>query len=370
MRKLFYLFIVAGVLFSCQSNNKYTIEGTVVGDAYEGTNVLLQQMSNDALVAIDTAVIKNGTFSFSGVADSVRLRFITLDESINPQQENMVPMLVESGNMAVNFDTIVTVTGTKVNEVYSDFRRQQRALSLQMKSIRESFDSEKAAGTMTEARDEELRASYDAINDQLTDLDFNFIKDNIGNQLGEFIFRDSYSKLDEEKQKAILDLASEEFKADAKIQRLIKRLENYEKVKVGNKFIDFTLNDPEGKEVSLSDFAGKGNYVLIDFWASWCGPCVREMPNVVAAYEKYKSKGFQVVGVSLDQEHESWVKGIKDLNMTWPQMSDLQYWKSPVVDLYAFNGIPHTVLLDKDGTILEKNLRGEALDAKLSELMP
>ncbi len=94
------------------------------------------------------------------------------------------------------------------------------------------------------------------------------------------------------------------------------------------------------------------------------------MPNVVAAYDKYKSKGFEVVGVSFDQDHERWTQGIKDLNMTWPQMSDLQYWDSPVVDLYAINGIPHTILLDKDGVIIEKDLRGDALDAKLAELMP
>ena len=114
----------------------------------------------------------------------------------------------------------------------------------------------------------------------------------------------------------------------------------------------------------------QGKYVLVDFGQHGVDHVEEEMPYVVSAYEKYKTKGFEVVGVSFDQDHETWTKGIKDLNMTWPQMSDLQYWSSPIVDLYAIVGIPHTILLDKEGVIIEKNLRGDALEAKLAELMP
>lgn len=369
MRKLIYLFIVAGALLSCQNKN-YTISGTVAGDAYEGTNVYLQQMTDDAMVATDTAVVQNGVFSFSGAADTTVLRFIALDATVNPQQESRIPVLVEPGKLEVTFDTVVTVKGTKVNDAYTNFRLQQRELVQNIRGIIGQFNSENAAGTMTESRDAELKQSYDEISSQLTDLNFNFIKENIGNKLGEYVFQGSSSMFEPEQQKEILDLASDEFKAGENIQRVIKRLENLENVAVGKKFVDFTLKDTQGNEVSLSDYAGKGNYVLVDFWAAWCGPCRQEMPNVVEAYSKYKAKGFEVVGVSLDQEHDRWTQGIKDLNMTWPQMSDLQYWESPIVDLYAINGIPHTILLDKDGTIIEKNLRGEALDAKLAELMP
>ncbi|OJV83259.1 MAG: hypothetical protein BGO34_16415 [Bacteroidia bacterium 44-10] len=370
MRKLIYLFIIAGTLLSCQNSNKYTITGTVAGDAYEGTNVYLQQMTDNAMEATDTAVVQNGAFSFSGTTDTPLLRFIALDESVNPQQENRIPVLVEPGKLEVAFDTIVTVKGTKVNDAYTTFRLQQKDLVKEIRGIIGQFNSENAAGTMTEERDAELQESYENISKQLTDLNFNFIKENIGNKLGEFVFQGSSSMFEADQQKEILDLASEEFKSGENIQRIIKRLENLEKVAVGEKFVDFTLKDTEGNDVSLSDYAGKGNYVLVDFWAAWCGPCRQEMPNVVTAYEKYKAKGFEVVGVSLDQEHDRWVQGIKDLNMTWPQMSDLQYWNSKVVDLYAIQGIPHTVLLDKEGTIIEKNLRGEALDNKLAELMP
>ena len=119
----------------------------------------------------------------------------------------------------------------------------------------------------------------------------------------------------------------------------------------------------------MSDYAGKGKVVLVDFWASWCGPCRQEMPNVVKVYNQYKDKGFEIVGVSLDQTEEAWKKGIADLGITWPQMSDLKYWQCEAAAIYGVNAIPHTVLIDKDGTIIERNLRGEKLYERIAELL-
>ena len=108
---------------------------------------------------------------------------------------------------------------------------------------------------------------------------------------------------------------------------------------------------------------------MVDFWASWCGPCRQEMPNLVEIYAKYKSKGFEIVGVSLDQTADAWKNGIKQLKMTWPQMSDLKYWNCEGAKLYAVSSIPHTVLIGKDGTILDRGLRSEDLQKKLAELL-
>ena len=121
--------------------------------------------------------------------------------------------------------------------------------------------------------------------------------------------------------------------------------------------------------MKLSDFIAKNKYTLIDFWASWCGPCRAEMPNVVAAYKKYQSKGFGIVGVSLDRDAEAWKKAIKDLNITWPQMSDLKAWDCEGAKLYGVRSIPATVLVDQEGTIIARNLRGDAIEAKLAELL-
>jgi len=130
---------------------------------------------------------------------------------------------------------------------------------------------------------------------------------------------------------------------------------------------DFTMPDVNGKLVSLSSF--KGKYVLVDFWASWCGPCRNENPNVVAAYQKFKDKNFTILGVSLDEGKEEWLQAIKDDGLTWTQISDLKKWQSSVVELYKFEGIPFNVLLDPTGKVIASSLRGADLDKKLTELL-
>ena len=187
--------------------------------------------------------------------------------------------------------------------------------------------------------------------------------------MGESLFLSNVHTLEFDQQREILDLASDTYKANEEVQKILTRLENAEKVAIGQKYVDLTMKDPQGNDISLSDYAGKGKVVLVDFWAAWCGPCRQEMPNVVEAYNKFKDKGFEVVGVSFDRDQESWEKGIKDLQMPWPQMSELKFWDTSAVSLYAISGIPHTVLIDGEGTIIAKNLRGEALHEKLGELL-
>jgi peroxiredoxin len=136
---------------------------------------------------------------------------------------------------------------------------------------------------------------------------------------------------------------------------------------VGSMSPDFTMNDVNDKPFALSQL--KGKYVLVDFWASWCAPCRGENPNVVAAYNKYKNKNFTILGVSLDEKKEAWLKAIKDDNLAWTQISDLKGWSSASVGLFGFDGIPYNILIDPQGKIIATELRGEGLEAKLAEVL-
>lgn len=137
---------------------------------------------------------------------------------------------------------------------------------------------------------------------------------------------------------------------------------------IGKRFLDVQEPDTKGKLRRLSDYAGKGKWVLVDFWASWCGPCQEEMPNVVAAYKKYHDKGFEIVGLSFDADRDDWLNAIKTWNMPWIHLSDLNYWESKAGKVYKIEGIPDNILIDPDGIIVARDLRGPELDRCLSEI--
>lgn len=349
---------------SCQEKAGYTIKGAIEGVA-EGDTVYLRNFVDGSLVKMDSAVVKGGAFEFKGTPDSVTVsRYVTYRKN-GMRMTAMV--FIEKGDITLNMGTEANkVAGTMCNDAYQQFMDKFVAINKEMSEI---YQKSKTDTTLTDDQRKDLEKQLAEKDSLGTEIVYNCINENINNLVGVQLLTSYANAFETAKVKALLDKVPAAYSADKDIVALKEHIATIEKTEVGQKFIDFAMNTPEGKEVKLSDFISQNKYTLIDFWASWCGPCRAEMPNVVAAYNAFKAKGFGIVGVSLDNNAEAWKKAIKDLNITWVQMSDLKGWSCEGAKLYGVRAIPATVLVDQEGTIVARNLRGEELAAKLGELL-
>ncbi|MBQ7552853.1 MAG: AhpC/TSA family protein [Bacteroidaceae bacterium] len=361
MKKIFYVGALA-VLTACTGNSGYTIDGVIEG-AHDGDSIFLVNTSGRQLEKLGGAAVKDGKFQIKGVQDETAMRYLMYHYREDDGQ--VLPFFLENGNIQVMMnETNPSATGTATNDAYQPIRAEVNDLQNQMETIFDMLGEENT----TEEQMAELNKKAEELEQRQINALIDGTKKNITNEVGIYLLKNNYYYMETPQLAEIVNLIPEKYASDESIQRIKEMVTKLVATAVGQKFTDFEMDDPDGKKVKLSDYAGKGKVVLVDFWASWCGPCRQEMPNVVKVYKEYKNKGFEIVGVSLDQTAEAWKKGIADLGMTWPQMSDLKYWQSEAASLYGVNAIPHTVLIDKDGTIIERNLRGEKLYEKIAEL--
>lgn len=233
-----------------------------------------------------------------------------------------------------------------------------------MLSLRKKSDA-----TLTADKRVEMEAELNRKDSLGTAMVFNTIEQNISNLVGVHLLTSFAPALAPEKVMPLLDQIPAAYASLPEVKGMKEEMAAVASTMVGKTFVDIVQNTPDGKELKLSDIVSANKYTLVDFWASWCGPCRREMPSVVEAYKAYKAKGLEVVGVSLDTDMAAWKKAITDLNITWPQMSDLKGWQNAGAALYGVRSIPATVLINQEGKIVARNLRGEELLTKLEELM-
>jgi thiol-disulfide isomerase/thioredoxin len=363
MKKIVYLFAAGTMaLAACTSEPSYKISGTIEGAA-DGELVYLQEVKGREMVKLDSAVVTAGAFTFNGRQDVVANRYITYTPAEG--KGKMTDFFLENGNIAVTFGEETTVAGTPNNEIYQAYKKEAGALNKEMRALYGKFKEE----GLTEEQKAEIEKQYEELDNKLNDLTFNTIDANITNAVGIHLWPGNSYSMDLEQLKALAAKVPAEFQSNERIANLLKRIEVLEKTAVGQKFTDFSMPDPEGNIIKLSDEISKNKYTLVDFWASWCGPCRAEMPNVIAAYKEFNKKGFGIVGVSLDSDAAKWKDAIKTMNMTWTHMSDVKGWQCEGAALYGVNSIPATVLVAQDGTIVARNLRGEAIAEKLKELL-
>lgn len=334
MRKFLFGLLTVVLFTACGDKTAYTITGTLA-DLADGTEVRLSSDRRGKDVVASTT-IQGGKFVFEGQQPEAVVQFLKVDGHDNFRRPYAI--VVEGGAIEVAVvDGNVSVTGTPLNDAYSRLGKEMAV-----------------EGAMKSGADEELLKA--------------FVKENAGNVLGVALFEANAYRFQLDEMKEIFALVPEKFKSLPTMVKMSEGIAAREVTAVGKKFTDLKGFDPEGKEVSLSDYAGNGRVVLVDFWASWCPYCIAEMPDLVAAYAKYKDKGFEIVGVSLDDKNDLWKAGIEKSNATWAHISDLKGWESELSKTYAIFSLPQTVLIDKDGTIIDKQIKGADLDAKLAEL--
>ena len=328
--------IAASVMTACQEKNTFTLTGRFADHAYDGKILYLKQLDSAYRISevFDSTKVENGKFLFKNIVKKSPVVFLEI------QAEYREAIIAEKGNIEVNFDSVLkpTIKGSPLSDQYQQIQ--------------------------TKVADVVNRKDT---TQKIEDIIYNFIKPQIATPVGQFFFLDCLNMLDDSRKKELISLTTPDFKNIGIVQELQKRIEVREATVVGKQFTDVKGFNLAGKEVKLSDYAGKGKVVLVDFWASWCGPCRQAMPDLVATYQKYKNKGLEIVGISLDSNKDAWAKATEDLKISWPQFSNLKGWEEDCAVTYGVNSIPHTMLIDKDGKIIARGLGEDELNIRLEE---
>lgn len=387
MKKIILTLSFILTLISCKNvaDGEYEVTGTIKG-VKTGTVILEKQneLAGMGFTPVDTVKIVDGKFSIKGKAGEPEMHFIQVEK-----YQGKVPFILEEGSISVEVDKDSIfkskISGTYNNDEFNTFNQetaklqkglQKKMMDFQMKNMAKINEARKTKDT---AIINSLTKEFKAIQKVVPDYMYNYADkhpkayisllitksklNNPDNKLEDV--EKSFNKLDESLKKTkegkkLLDNIKEAIRKQKEVTEM-------KTLNVGEKAPDFSAKSPDGKMISLKESLGK--VTLIDFWASWCGPCRSENPNVVATYNQLHSKGLNIIGVSLDEKLEKWQEAIAKDKITWTQVSNLKGWQDPIAKSYGVMQIPSTFLVDANGTIIAKDLRGDELKKKIQELL-
>jgi len=373
MRKILLLAALS-VLASCSKvgDNEYLITGSAEG-IENGKMAIIQIQDEMGMIPKDTAKVENGKFELKGnYKNGPEIAFLMI-EGVN---NGMVPFILENGeiDITVDKDTIQKskIGGTDNNDKFQEYNDLSSPIFKRMiafqKANQEKYINAAKANDMTTVN--ALRKENEGFQKEMNDLSEVFIQKNPDTFLSALLLENFVSRqaLDIEKIKKYFNTLTKEVKKT----KSAKRVEDYVKsftnpAKVGELAPNFSAPDLDGQMVSLKQSLGK--VTIIDFWASWCGPCRAENPNVVALYNEFHPKGLNIIGVSLDKDAAKWEEAIGKDKLAWIHVSNLKHWQEPIAKQYGVESIPATFILDASGKIVAKDLRGEELKAKVAELL-
>jgi peroxiredoxin len=376
MMRIFKMLSLVAVLAlgACknESSDRFIIEGSISGAA--GEVVKLIEFTLEAAITIDSVTIgEDGKFKISAAGTEPTVYMLTLANA------GLLPLLAENGDkITVNttadqYLVAAEIVGSRGSEELLAYFREFNNFQERVAELNAALMPFSNLPEFEEKR-AEAQEKYTALESFQKNYVKSFIKENKTSVVPVFASLYAANFISPESEfewyLELLERFQAEFpnsKYTSWLSQYVEPYRNLAELSPGKQAPDFKLATPEGDSLSLSDLRGK--YVLIDFWASWCAPCRQENPRVVKMYERFKGKNFEILGVSLDREREGWVKAIKDDQLAWKHVSDLKFWDSMVTGLYAIQSIPATMIVDPEGKIVARNLRGTELEDKLASLL-
>ena len=349
---------------SCTTTTKkgYTLTGQV-DTTFNGSTVYLKDYNGyadkDGNYRFDSATVVNGTFTFEGRQDTASFCRVYMNRAY-------ADVFLENGDIVVDLENHKAV-GSQLNEVNNTFRKDidefMRALEIEENFIKNNPDY------TTEERNEKFKELWENRRPRYAELYLNGFNANKENAVGAQLLDEMFARSLTEPDSVLnyVEMLMPVYQHMPSVQKLNGRAETLLNTKPGKLFTDFMVVDEQGKEQRLSDFVGKGKYALVDFWASWCGPCRREMPTIAELYKEYGKNGkMEILGVATWDKEEDTRKAMEELNVVWPQIMNSGDVAS---EAYGINGIPHVILFAPDGTIVARDLRGEEMKEAVKKAM-
>lgn len=346
---------LASVSLSAQNSFHYSINGKLKDKTFDGRKIYLYNYNDNKY--LDSTIVKGDVFAIKGTAKESSLCRIIATRSVYAN------VILENGNISVDFSKTPSPKGTPMNNELSSIEKEISDFRNNIMSKQNELSKQYSDKT---AFNKAFSDYYEGEMSKISKRGEELIAKNNNNAIGEFLFNTDFFPSDLDAQAKIINTFGPWLKSRKPVVKMMNIIESKKKTSEGKKFLEVVGQDINGKKVALSDFVGKGDYVLVDMWASWCGPCKREIPNIAKLYEKYKGKGFNVVGIFVWDKAANLKKAVESEKAVWPQIFDSN---DTATKSYGVRGIPSIMLIAPDGTIVKRDLRGQQMIDLVDKLM-
>lgn len=371
MKKIALIMATAFMVLACNNlkENEYSISGQVDG-MENGKKVFVEIQSETGMVAKDTGVVENGKFEIKGITEEIDLGFIRIED-----ENTSLPFILEKGaiTVVIKKDTIQnsTVGGTYNNDKLQSFNTETKVISEKIMKYQQANTEriKEARAANDTVTINQVMKEFNGFQEEMNGLSVKFVKENNKAYLSLLLLENFLVRnyLPVEEIKGYFETIDKSLLGTKSAANIKKAIDGNAGNAIGAAATEFSGPNPDGKIITLKESLGK--VTIIDFWASWCGPCRMENPNVVAIYNEFHDKGLNIIGVSLDKDETKWKEAIAKDGLTWTHVSNLKFGDEPIAKLYSVESIPATFILDENGIIVAKDLRGDALKAKIKELL-